>query len=115
MENFLYELLSEKWCGNHCVPLDHRILEFKSRHGCEEVVMFSNDAFEIGFGWPNRWHMFYRREDFHRIIFWYLRQWAFGEWFGLRRIIWYWLLHRRCERHNKYGLKAAKEKSWNPK
>lgn len=93
----LYHALSEKWCGNDGVPLDHRRL-IADDDGCERVFAFLNDSFEIGIGWRERWHAIIRRETIHRFIWWYLRQWAFGEWLGVRRWLWYKLLHRQVER-----------------
>ena len=100
VERWLYHALAEKWCGNDNVPLDHRTLYF-GNHGCEYVASFLNDSFEIGLGYPDKWHCIIRREAFHKLIFWYLRLWAFSEWFGLRRWIWYKLLHRSVGRHRK--------------
>lgn len=95
IERKLYHALAGKWDGdNECAPIDHKTLRFMGESGCEEVVCILNDAFEVGLGWPERWHVLYRRKDFHRIIRWYLWQWAFSEWFGLRRWIWYKLLNR---------------------
>jgi len=92
-EQRLYHLLSEKWCGNDNVPLGNRTLTTDD-DGCERVFSFLNDSFEIGIGCPDRWHAIIRRETIHRFIWWYLRQWALGEWFGARRWIWYKLLDR---------------------
>lgn len=119
LERWLYRALAERDCGNDGVPLTHRTLYVDERgqvyqseqvhsdtltpHGKEQmsimnVFSFLNDSFEIGIGWPNKWHCILRREAIHRFIWWYLRQWAFGEWFGLRRAIWYWLLSRSVAR-----------------
>lgn len=103
LQNWLYHALSEDWCGNDSVPLDHRTLRVQEKDGCEYVFCILNDAFEVGIGYPNKWHGLYRREVFHRMIFWYLRQWIFGEWLGIRRWIWYKLLHARCKRHSAVG------------
>jgi hypothetical protein len=99
LEEIVYSLLSEKWCGNDIAPLDHHTL-YVNNNGCEYVFSFLNDSFEVGLGYPSKWHTIIRRECFHKIMFWYLRQWIFSEWFGLRRKIWYWLLHRRCTKRN---------------
>lgn len=107
-ERLLYRLLSEKWCGNEMVPLDHRTLRVPN-DGCEYVFGFLNDSFEIGIGWPDRWHGIYRREVIHRFIWWYLRQWVFGEWFGLRRWIWYKLLNRRVNTSRQHAVLGCKE------
>ncbi len=39
-------------------------------------------------------------EDFRRLALWYLWRWAWGEWFGLRRRLFYWRLMRRVQRRN---------------
>lgn len=65
-------------------------------------AMFLNDAFEIGIAvkWEENghvdegWKIIERTEDFRRIAAWYLWRWAWGEWFGLRRKLYYWNLHR---------------------
>src|SRR5690349_4288400 len=87
-EGLIYHWLSERDCGNDGVPLTHRTLYAES-HGCEYVFSFLNDSFEIGIGYPNKWHCILRRETIHKFIRWYLWQWSIGEWFGLRRWIWY--------------------------
>ena len=101
-ERRLYYLLSEHWCGNEMVPLDHRSIHIDD-DGCTRVFCFLDDSFEIGIGYPDEWHAIIRRPAIHRFIWWYLCQWAFGEWFGVRRWIWYKLLHRSCKRHNSIG------------
>ncbi len=40
-------------------------------------------------------------EDFRRIALWYLWRWAWGEWFGLRRRLFYWHLLRRVASYKK--------------
>jgi len=98
----LFDLLGEKWCGNVTVPLSQRTMEYKDPQGCDYVFSFV-DAFEIGIGYPDKWLCLLRREAVNKFIWWYLRQWAFGEWFGLRRVVWYCLLHRKV---NRYLVKA---------
>ena len=95
IEDSLFKWLSDDWCGSHSVPLDGRTLYYIDHAGCDHVVSFLNDAYEIGFGYPDKWCFFARREDFHRIIRWYLRLWIIDEWCGLRRWVWYKLLHRQ--------------------
>lgn len=67
---------------------------------------FNNDAFEIWLGTKyiehervdEQWEFHDRTEVFRRIALWYLWRWAWGEWFGLRRWLYYKNLHRRCEK-----------------
>ena len=98
LENKLYHILSTDWCGNDDVPLTYRRLKIKHDDGLEYVISFENDSFELGFGYPDKWLMFLGRKDFHKVMRWYLKNWAWGEWFGLRRYLWYKLLHRKVER-----------------
>lgn len=105
-ERMIYRWLSEDWCGNENVPLDHRTLYAQEKNGCEYVFSFLNDSFEIGIGYPNKWHGIYRREVINKFIRWYLWQWSVGEWFGLRRWIWYKMLNRRVKGYNKLGLRT---------
>ncbi len=98
LENRLYDLLGDEFCGGTTMPLDHRALKWRSEDGVDRVFVFLNDAFEVGVGYPDQWQAIIRREDWHKMMRWYLRQWAFGEWFGLRRWAWYKLLHRRVNR-----------------
>jgi hypothetical protein len=93
IEDWLYSALSTKWCGSDHVPLNHETF----KRG-ERVAMFTNDAFDIGVGTSDEWIYIFRREEFQAMALWYLRCWAVKEWFGLRRKLWYWLLHRRVSR-----------------
>lgn len=102
-EDWIYSLLSEKWCGNDMVPLDHRTLHVKERETLEYVFSFLNDSFEVGIGYPSEWHVILKRKTFHKMLFWYLRRWIFSEWLGLRRYIWYKLLFRRCEKTRRFN------------
>ena len=113
LENWLYRLLSSDFCGNDTMPLDRERFRYTDQ-GCEHVVVFENDAFELGFGYPNKWHMFITRKSFHKIVRWYLWRWGWGEWFGLRRYLWYKLLHRRVRGYPK-NVHAANRLEDEPK
>ena len=102
LEEFLFKVLSDEWCGNESVPLNHKTL-YVPEGDSKYVFSFLNDSFEIGIGWPNKWHGIYRREVIRKFVFWYLFQWSICEWFGLRRWLWYKLLHRRVESYKKFG------------
>jgi hypothetical protein len=69
---------------------------------CEKIAATCNDGFELMLGYPSNWEFSIRREDAMKLA-WFIIRWRIAEWFGLRRAIWYWLLHRRCERSNKMG------------
>ena len=81
------------------------------RHGMsnslkEFGMQFQNDAFDIGI-----WKQYDEQkselaftiaaEDFRKLALWYLWRWAWGEWFGLRRRLFYWQLHKRIERRRR--------------
>lgn len=103
LEGLIYHGLSEHWGGNDMVPLDHRTLYITEKNGCDYVFSFLNDSFDIGIGYPNQWHVILRRETIHSFIFWYLRQWVFGGWLGIRRWIWYKMLRRRVVGYRRVG------------
>lgn len=103
LEGVLYRALSTDFCGNDDVPCTHLTFEWK-QNGCDYVASTLNDVFELGIGYPTEWHTTIRRENARQLAWFILwRWWIVGEWFGLRRAIWYWLLHRRCARWKKHG------------
>lgn len=69
-------------------------------------TQFLNDAFEIWIGETHTdgdakdegWKFSCRTENFRKMALWYLWYWAWGEWFGLRRKLYYWDLHRRVSK-----------------
>ncbi|MBP9839983.1 MAG: hypothetical protein KBC44_03355 [Candidatus Pacebacteria bacterium] len=107
-ENKLYELLSTDWCGNDSPPLTYRKMTY-GEDGCEYVVVFEEDSSALGFGYPDEWKLFIDRKNFHKVVRWYLKQWAWGDWFGVRRWLWYKLLHRKVERTIAIGKKMRGE------
>lgn len=94
IEGLAYRLVSDE---NEHVPLNWASITVDDQ-GCKRVFAFLNDSSEIGIGWPSEWHATIRREAIHKFIRWYLWKWGWGEWFGLRRWIFYKLIHRRVER-----------------
>lgn len=99
--DWLYDWIGGEWGGNTDVPLSHESINFNSRD-VEHVVMFLNDSSEIGFGYPDEWHTIIERKSFNKVIRWYLWKWAVFEWFGLRRWIWYKLLHMKCKKYESF-------------
>jgi hypothetical protein len=93
--NWLYAILGDDFCGNVSVPLDGRTFYYRP----DAVVSLHNDAHEVWIGTKHEWETHFSRKDFHRMIGWYLYQWGICEWFGLRRVVWYWALSVRCSRH----------------
>lgn len=51
--------------------------------------------------------------DFRRIALWYLWRWAWGEWFGLRRWLFYRRLFRRIDRRRRYSI-SKQERTGTP-
>jgi hypothetical protein len=103
IENWLYEKLGGEWCGNVCPPGDMETLRWVEQ-GKECVASVWNDGFELMVGSPSRWEWSIRREYAPRLAWFILWHWWIRwEWFGLRRFLWYWLLHRKCERSNRLG------------
>ena len=88
----------------------HYSAKFTSRqHGSSTghewwALNFDNDAFDVQIATKyndaehSQWSLFMAAEDFRKLALWYLWRWAWGEWFGLRRKLFYWDLHRRCEK-----------------
>jgi hypothetical protein len=63
------------------------------------VVAFQNDASEIWIcekfvNGKERWRYSCSASTFRKMAFWYLWRWIWGEWFGLRRKLFYWFLRR---------------------
>lgn len=108
----IFTLLSSSSMGcRDGIPLDGDSICFKKHQyhdGIELISWFSNDGFELAVQtrektrdgewryWDNAFYV--ARPDFHRIVRWYLWRWAWGEWFGLRRRLWYRLLGWRLDR-----------------
>lgn len=76
--------------------------------GVDDVfVGFGNDAHDIQIAekfegnTQEQWVHTMSATDFRRIALWYLWRWAWGEWFGLRRWLYYKWLHRYVENRRK--------------
>lgn len=78
---------------------------------------FLNDAYEI---WINqeekengelhqRWAFFCSAEMFRKMALWYLWRWAWGEWFGLRRWLFYKWLSWHVKKY-KIGIKTNEQR-----
>ena len=102
----IYTLLGGEWCGNTCVPCDYLKCAWKD-NGAERIAVVLNDGFELGMGTPEEWYIMVRRDNAHRLAWFILwHWWIAGEWFGLRRTLWYWALNKRVSRYRRYGVKA---------
>jgi len=104
IEEQLFDALGEEWCGNTTPPGDHlgfRLRDYGVEGGRESYyyVGTSNDGFELWLGTNSKWDTFMNAREARRLAWFILwRWWARGTWFGLRRAIWYRLLHRRINR-----------------
>ena len=112
MRKFLAWLLEDRAThGLGGPPNAHRHSpRFTSRqHGMSTSVkafgmLFDNDAFDVHiwrqFDYEKDSHsaLMIAAEDFRKLALWYLWRWAWGEWFGLRRRLFYVNLHRRVEK-----------------
>lgn len=104
-ENRLYDVLGTDWCGGTGPPMSHLSLDLpREEHDAELVAMILNDGFELWLGYPHEWCFHMNRRQARALAFWYLGLWV-REWFGLRRWLWYRLLHRRVERYQQAGAR----------
>lgn len=99
VENWLYKALGEEWLGNTMMPLGGNHTLHFHEDGVEYVASFIEDAHDIGFGYPDEWKLIIHRKSLHKVMRWYLWNWAYRDWFGVRRWLWYKLLHRIVQRH----------------
>jgi hypothetical protein len=111
VEDWFYEKLGYEWCGNVCPPADMLTLRW-TEMGKESIAQVGNDGFELMLGTPSRWEWTVRREH-AKTLAWFIiwRWWIRGEWMGVRRLLWYWLLRRRCGRSNKIGRMIRERES----
>lgn len=64
-------------------------------------IRFGNDAFDVWISTQysdeksSKYMCVMAAEDFRKLALWYLWRWAWGEWFGLRR----WLFYKNLERY----------------
>ena len=98
LENWIWHKLGKNWCGNNCPPLAETAYRIKSNHGTTEVIMFVDDAGEIGLGYPDSWHHIYNRRDFNKLVRWYVWQIVIHDWCGFRRWLWYKILFRKVNK-----------------
>lgn len=99
--NILFNLVSDEYGGSRgSVPLNGKTITIEDKiSGVENVFGFLNDSFEIWFGYPTSWQFHMRRKTFHKMVLWYLKKWAFSEWFGLRRKLFYFLLTMKIKKY----------------
>ena len=112
LEERLYDVLGQDWCGTIGPPANRLVLYAKDTHFADLTYVFStlNDGFEIGIGYPHEWFCILRKDVALRgawFIIW--TWWIRGTWCGLRTAIWYWLLDRRVNRYPKCKPQPAAE------
>jgi hypothetical protein len=88
--------------------MEHRMVNEGKLHTHEVIAHFNADASQVLVGdrftakgmtekhVEESWRWFVSTATFRRLALWYLWRWAWGEWFGLRRRLYYWDLRRRC-------------------
>lgn len=92
-----------------------------SRHGMSTghtwfAARFDNDGFDLSIDTKydddkrSRIVLCMAAVDFRRIALWYLWRWGWGEWFGLRRWLFYKRLHRKVSRYKDIRLSRGEEK-----
>jgi hypothetical protein len=63
------------------------------------LVARVEDGHALWLGYWTAWRLHFSATDARRLAWWILvRWWMVGEWFGLRRVLWYWALSRRVNR-----------------
>lgn len=113
LANFIYRILGTEWCGSPNPPADHETLHFGDIDQDTKkpmlVASVSNDAFELYIGYPSQWQMSMKAKDARRLarfIIW--AWWIKGEWFGLRRALWYSALNYKIKKMNKFNREQEK-------
>jgi hypothetical protein len=112
-DKWIYEHLGDEWCGNVVPPNDHQSLYFDMNtyrtlrevpEGCSHdihVISWSEDACSLWIGSMDEWHTHFPRHAALKLTRWLLWRWAVGEWFGLRRWLWFQALQRIVDRYPK--------------
>lgn len=102
LEERLFDALGEEWGGSANPPGDHLSIHIRDYEPDQfgrpvyYVAATSNDGFDLWLGKSYEWDTFMSASEARRLAWFILwRWWGRGTWFGLRRWIWYRLLHRR--------------------
>lgn len=95
IEDFLYKNIGQFDGFFTHPPLDKRKFYFAK----DELIMFTEDGGEVYLGTSNNWDWHTKHKEFRKIVFWYLFQWAFVDWFGVRTHVWHWLLRRQISKY----------------
>ncbi len=100
----LFRLLGDNSMGGHPGPPNSWATSrwIKVANSSESLqIAIHNDGSEvwIGSSWDNQktseWAFYTRADAFRKLALWYLWRWAWGEWFGLRPALYFWVLHRQ--------------------
>ncbi len=95
LEALLFDLLGSSACGNTVAPCDWMALD-GGLGPSAPYVQISEDGSSLWIGTANEWHLSMSRTEARKLALWVVfRWWIVGEWFGLRRWLWFRLLHRR--------------------
>ena len=105
LEDRLYILLGDDWCGNSGPPGQNVSIRTKgSEQGVQHVFSWGgNDGFDLGIGYPDQWLVHINRRE-AAWLWWAITLRAFSTWFGLRRWVWYRLLFRRVRVNRQHGV-----------
>ena len=100
--NWIHEKLGDDFGGSPCPPGSIASMEFGPEDEGKSMYVAStgNDGFELWVGYHHKW-LFHCDEKHARELAWFVfyEWWAKATWFGLKRKIWYWELHKRVERY----------------
>ena len=89
----VHRVFGDRQCGNIVPPGDW--LETSLVY--PPVIRVSEDASTLWMGTDDKWLCQMSRTDARKLALWIIfRWWIWSEWFGLRRIIWYWALSGVC-------------------
>lgn len=99
----ILSLLSNKWCGCECPPLDHRKLIVRDKDRMKNrIIAINEDSLAVSIGYQDKWDIIESRKVFHKMAVWYLLVWVWHDWFGVKSRIYWFCLKYVCE--NRRGL-----------
>jgi len=92
-----YKWLGDQLCGSPVPPGSTQHLDFIDKMGLDwHISTSSNDGFWLSIGYGGETKVDFWDNDARRVAWFILwKWWAKSTWFGLKRALWYRLLHRR--------------------
>jgi hypothetical protein len=94
----LVRVFGSEWCGNYVPPGDYLTRRFEEK-GSTHCYSVGDDAFVLWMGYPDEWRWSVARREARQLAWFILmRWWAWAEWFGLRRWLYYFALRRDLKR-----------------